>query len=139
MMNAESHPKNSFGLAAFDHVTLIVADVQASREFYVDRLGMSEAERPSFSFPGAWFQLGDTFFHITEASGLAGKAGWGDRGVTQISRGHHIAFRTVNFDLALEAINRFEIEIAAGPQTRPDGAKQVYLYDPDRHLIEICS
>ena len=31
------------------------------------------------------------------------------------------------------------IQIVSGPQVRPDGANQVYIYDPDRHLIEICS
>jgi len=137
-METISQQKNSFGLTRLDHVTLVVADVQVSREFYVGKLGMSEVGRPNFSFPGAWFQLGDTLIHITEASDLAGEAGWGDRKVNRISRGHHIAFRTADFDLALAAIERFQIEIASKPQVRPDGAKQVYVYDPDKHLIEIC-
>ena len=31
------------------------------------------------------------------------------------------------------------IEIASGPQTRPDGIRQVYFYDPDRHVVELYS
>ena len=32
-----------------DHVTLVVKDVEASRRFYVDLLGMTDVPRPAFS------------------------------------------------------------------------------------------
>lgn len=126
-------------LTGFDHVTLIVEDVAASREFYVGKLGFRDATRPDFDFPGGWFQLGSTMIHVTLESDLAGLAGWGDRNVVSISRGHHIAYTTPDFESALAAIERLDIEIADGPKVRPDGARQVYIYDPDRHVIEICT
>jgi len=132
----ESH---GFGLIGFDHVTLVVAKVADSRRFYVDQLGFEEVARPDFSFPGAWFRIGHTMIHVTESDELSGQAGWGDRAVERTSRGHHIAYRTTDFEQAVNAINHYELEIASGPQTRPDGANQVYIYDPDRHLVEICS
>jgi catechol 2,3-dioxygenase-like lactoylglutathione lyase family enzyme len=126
-------------LESFDHFTLIVADVDASRSFYVDQLGFDEAVRPAFDFPGAWFQLGATMIHVTQQSDLAGQAGWGSRGVRSVSRGHHFAYVTNDFDQAIASIDQMQIRIAAGPQSRPDGARQVYIYDPDDHVIEICS
>ena len=139
MNDSSIHAPCDFGLTGIDHVTLVVANVDDSRKFYVDQLGFEEAPRPAFNFPGAWFKIGQTMIHVTESDELSGKAGWGDRAVNRISRGHHFAFRTNDFDQAIRSIKKHGIEIASGPQTRPDGANQVYLYDPDRHLVEICS
>ena len=75
-----------------DHVTLVIADMDASRKFYVDLLGLEEVPRPAFGFPGAWFQAGTTQIHATLESPEAGQSGWGERGATQVSRGHHFAF-----------------------------------------------
>lgn len=139
-MNDSAKPSsNDFGLIGFDHVTLVVAKVADSRRFYVDQLGFEEVPRPAFSFPGAWFKIGQTMIHVTESDELSGQAGWGDRAVERTSRGHHIAYRTSDFEQAVAAINHYGLEIASGPQIRPDGANQVYVYDPDRHLVEICS
>ena len=126
------------GLIAFDHVTLIVTNVDASRKFYVELLGMSEVSRPEFDFPGAWFQIGNTMIHITLSDENSGLAGWGDREVKRPSRGHHLAYSTEDFDEALRLIQSNNVPVAAGPQTRPDGARQIYISDPDGHLIEIC-
>ena len=45
-----------------DHVTVVVGDLEASRTFYVDVLGMLEVPRPAFSFDGLWFQSGPVSF-----------------------------------------------------------------------------
>ena len=45
-------------IAALHHVTLTVRDLERSRAFYRQVLGLTEIARPNFSFPGAWFQLG---------------------------------------------------------------------------------
>ena len=138
-MNSPEANNNDFGLFEFDHVALVVANLDNSRTFYVDQLGLQEVARPAFDFPGAWFKIGQALIHVIESNELSGKAGWGDRAVERISRGLHIAFRTDDFEKALRAIDRYGLEIASGPKTRPDGTNQVYIYDPDRHLIEICS
>ncbi|MFK7769824.1 MAG: VOC family protein [Mariniblastus sp.] len=124
---------------SFDHITLIVADLEATREFYVGKLGMTEHDRPAFDFPGAWFGIGNMQIHATVASDLAGLPGWADRKVKSISRGHHFAFQVSSVAKASEAAVQNGIEIATGPQKRPDGVSQVYLYDPDGHLVELFS
>ena len=139
MNDSTEQPASGFGLIGFDHVTLVVAKIADSRTFYVDQLGFEEVARPAFSFPGAWFKIGQTLIHVAESNELSGEAGWAERTVKRISRGHHIAYRTSDFEQAVKAIQHYGFEIAVGPKTRPDGAKQVYIYDPDRHLIEICT
>ena len=43
---------------ALDHFTVAVSDLEASRRFYVEALGLHEGERPPFEFPGAWLYSG---------------------------------------------------------------------------------
>ena len=133
-----SHPPK-INVKSFDHVTLICADLEATRRFYVDVLGMNEAPRPAFKFPGLWFQTGGIQIHATQESVEAGKAGWGDRGNSIASRGHHIAFAVDDVSLALELVQAHSIRIASPLQQRPDGFKQLYLYDPDGHVVELVS
>jgi glyoxylase I family protein len=131
--------QSGISTTSFDHVTIICANLEATRRFYVDLLGMTEVSRPAFAFPGLWFQLGNVQIHATQESKEAGKAGWGDRGGNVVSRGHHIAFAVDDVAKALAIVTDHGVRIASPLQQRPDGYKQVYLYDPDCHLVELVS
>ena len=124
---------------SFDHVTIICADLEQTRRFYDDFLGMTEVSRPAFKFPGLWFQLGNVQIHATQASPEAGNAGWGDQGGKKVSRGHHIAFAVDDVSEALKLVEALGMRIASPLQQRPDGFKQLYLYDPDGHVVELVS
>lgn len=125
-------------VTSFDHVTIICDDLDATRRFYVDFLGMTEVQRPSFKFPGLWFQTGSVQIHATQQSPEAGQAGWAKAG-TVTSRGHHFAFAVDDVAKTLEIVEAHGIRIASPLQQRPDGYKQLYLYDPDNHVIELVS
>jgi catechol 2,3-dioxygenase-like lactoylglutathione lyase family enzyme len=128
---------SSINAKSFDHVTLICADLHATRRFYVDFLGMKEVPRPGFKFPGLWFQLGHVQIHDTQQSPEAGRAGWAHQGNSVVSRGHHIAFAVDDVGAALKLV---EVRAIASPlQQRPDGFKQLYLHDPDGHVVELVS
>ena len=129
----------SLGISSVDHITIIVSDLEQTRRFYVDLLGMSEVPRPDFDFEGKWFESGTSQIHATITSDLAGLAGWGDRQVKRASRGHHFAFQVEDAIQAAKFLRENEIEIVAGPQQRPDGPTQVYVNDPDGHVIEFFS
>ena len=46
-------------IRSLDHAAVLVKDVERSRYFYGQVLGMDEVPRPSnFDFPGAWFRQG---------------------------------------------------------------------------------
>ncbi|MCA9035987.1 MAG: VOC family protein, partial [Planctomycetaceae bacterium] len=112
-----------------DHVTLIVRDVQASRDFYVGLLGMQEVERPAFSFGGAWFQAGATLIHLIEEHDLSGPAGIpGD--TVRSSRNHHFAFEVDDAWQAAETLKSLGIPLVDDAKLRPDGAVQVFIADP---------
>ncbi|MDP7276424.1 MAG: VOC family protein [Planctomycetaceae bacterium] len=122
-----------------DHVTLVVVDLAASRDFYVGLLGMEEVLRPSFSFDGLWFQSGPAQVHLileSEDSGPAGNLVPAER---RGSRTHHCAFLVDDAHACAERLQAVGVSIVAGPKERADGAVQVFVCDPDGHVIELTS
>ena len=122
-----------------DHVTLIVKRVSDSRAFYVDLLGMEEVGRPDFDFVGAWFQAGATLIHLIEEHDRSGPAGFPDELLKKSSRNHHFAFEVDDARAAAETLKSLGVELVDDAKTRPDGAVQVFLTDPDGHVVELCT
>ena len=121
---------------SLDHVTIVVKDLAAAQRFYVEALGMREVERPQFQFAGQWFQAGATQIHtILEAAGT-GRVGAGQERNT---RGHHFAFLVDDAEAAWQHVQDLGLTVVSPPRNRPDGAVQVFLHDPDGHLVELCS
>lgn len=128
----------TLGVKGIDHVTLVVADLELSRQFYVGLLGMTDVPRPDFGFPGLWFQAGNTLIHLNVESAESGPAGM-RYSATKISRAMHFAFEVEDGDVAAQQLRDRGIAIVEGPRQRPDGATQLYVQDPDGHLVEIFS
>jgi catechol 2,3-dioxygenase-like lactoylglutathione lyase family enzyme len=122
-----------------DHVTLVVRDVEASRKFYVGLLGMEEVPRPAFTFGGAWFQAGSTLIHLIEQHELSGPAGYPVEVLVRSSRNHHFAFEVDDAYAAAHRLKELGIPLLDDAKRRPDGAIQVFLTDPDHHVVELCS
>ena len=111
-----------------NHVAVFVTDVPRSCRFYCEVLRLKEMPRPAFNFPGAWFRLGET-----QELHIIGERP--DQGVTR-ERGDHFALRVDDIEawrIHLESLGA----IIRGPQLRPDGATQIFIGDPDGHLIEL--
>jgi catechol 2,3-dioxygenase-like lactoylglutathione lyase family enzyme len=122
-----------------DHVTLVVRDLERSRWFYVDVLGMQPVDRPAFSFEGLWFQAGATQVHLIAEHADSGPAGVHLPRGGQISRGGHFAFEVENALAARDRLQELGLALASGPKQRPDGPTQIYVLDPDSHLVELFS
>jgi catechol 2,3-dioxygenase-like lactoylglutathione lyase family enzyme len=123
---------------SLDHVTIVVRDLERSRKFYVDGLGMRQVSRPGFSFDGRWFQAGATQIHLIlehEQSGPAGRPA--ELGRT--SRAHHFAFLVDDAHAAEKRLEEMGYELISRTKARPDGAAQVFVSDPDGHIVELCS
>ena len=117
---------------SLDHVTLVVRSLEASRKFYVDLLGMDEVPRPDFSFTGSWFQAGPTQIHlILDESATADGS--------DSTRTHHFAFQVDDAAAAVPRIEAAGVHMISPPKSRPDGATQVFIRDPDGHSVELCS
>ena len=113
-----------------NHVALHVADIDRSVEFYRDVLRLESIPRPAFTFPGAWFRLGvDQELHLI---------GERPREVNSQTRGNHFALLVDDFDAWERYLTENHVHFAPR-RTRPDGALQLYVIDPDGHHIELCT
>ena len=124
------------------HVSIPVRDLERSKEFYRKILGLTEIPRPDFPFGGAWFRTAPgqelhLILQHTDATFRDGKP---------IDSGdHHFAIRVRSFRETLEFLRSngyrespdaglMELRVSPRPIT---GYPQIYILDPDRHLIEI--
>jgi catechol 2,3-dioxygenase-like lactoylglutathione lyase family enzyme len=120
------------------HVGLIVSDLERSRRFYADALGLEEVPRPAnFTFAGAWFRFGGTEIHLLAEAHTTGGAGQGDAGRgAEKGMTHHLAIEVDDLDAACARLAAHDVPLAGGPMPRGDGYVQVFFLDPDGHVLE---
>ena len=111
-----------------NHVALHVSDVARSCEFYARVLRLSPLPRPAFDFPGAWFRLG-----TQQELHLIGRT---DEPVEPRSRNNHFALQVEDI-AAWENHLRMVGADFRPPKPRPDGARPIFIRDPDGHYIEL--
>ncbi len=111
-----------------NHVALHVTDVEKSSKCYRTALKLQTIERPAFDFPGSWFRLGE----FQELHLIGGR----DSTVHSQPRGNHFALRVDNLDDWEAHFTKIGQEYLPR-RTRPDGAFQLFVTDPDGHHIEL--
>jgi lactoylglutathione lyase len=118
-------------IEACHHIGIAVKDFTESRRFYGDVLELEELPRPpelEKLVRGVWFKLGPTELHLFERA---------DRVPRCSATGHHLAFRTSDFDGICQRIKDAEIEFVSPPGLAPDGIHRAFVNDPSGNLIEI--
>lgn len=105
------------------HASVRVADVERSRAFYEDLLGLAQAPRPDLGFPGVWYALGETQIHLIQQPKV-----FDDIDPTD----PHVALEVED----LAAVRRM-LE-ARGIPCRDFGGRQLWILDPDGNVVELC-
>jgi catechol 2,3-dioxygenase-like lactoylglutathione lyase family enzyme len=111
-------------ISQLDHVSVIITNVERSRRFYRDVLGLKEVPKPrTFDFVVLWFDLGNMHIHLLlkdEADALSPR---------------HFALRTRDVAGARTWFAARGVEIM---ETTPiPGADRFFIHDPDGNRIEI--
>lgn len=132
-------------LRKIHHIALNVRDMNKSRNFYGNILGMHELTGEEI--PSTLKELvaaGKVANFITPDGTIIDL--FGEPELTpphpdpkqQFTRANHLAFDIDPelFETALEVLKSNNIEIDHGPVTRPTG-RGIYFYDPDGFLVEI--
>ena len=118
-------------IASYSHVAICVSDVERAREFYEGVLQLPELERPSFDFPGAWYQVGGLMLHLMQRE---------QPSPPQEGIGPHFALYvpTAEFEATVETLRSRGAEMVMEPSRREDtGVWAAFCQDPDGNLIEL--
>lgn len=137
MLSANAYSEETAFDIQFDHVTLLVSDIDESADFYREILMLKEIETPWGKIPwGRMFSTGTTGeLHLVKST----------MEVSQQDKQIHYAFNVREFDDYLEFLKNHEVVYGDFEgkawvfQTRPDGVRQVYFQDPDGYWIEVNS
>ncbi len=115
---------SAFQVTQIDHVSVIITDVERSRRFYRDVLGLREIAKPkTFDFVVVWFDLGNQHLHLLLK----------ERPDALSPR--HFALRVKD---ARAARAYFAGRQVATQETTPiPGADRFFIADPDGNRIEI--
>jgi catechol 2,3-dioxygenase-like lactoylglutathione lyase family enzyme len=120
------------------HCGLIVSDLERSRRFYGEALGLEEIPRPpNFTFGGVWFRVGEDEIHLLDEADTTGRAGVPEPG-RSLDGGlaTHIALEVDDLLVVQERMGRHGVAPASGPMPRGDGVVQLFLRDPDGYVVE---
>jgi glyoxylase I family protein len=100
-----------------------VTSLDRSRQFYRGVLGLDEAPRPDFGFPGAWLVLGPQQVHLMEL------------GPVEPDRRQHFAIQVTDAEAIADELEAAGITVSRSFGL-PAAGKQVFIADPDGHQIE---
>jgi glyoxylase I family protein len=116
------------GITQFLHASLLVTDLEASRQFYETVIGLTPVER-NLSFAGVWYQLGPVQIHLIVADAVIG-----DRVNTEKwGRNRHLALGVTD----IEAMKQHLEVCGCAFQRSASGRAALFVADPDDNLIEL--
>jgi catechol 2,3-dioxygenase-like lactoylglutathione lyase family enzyme len=128
-------------LNALDHVFVRAADLEQSRRFYVEALGLEELPRPPIPFPGYWLGVnGQVQIHMGPAS-IPGQAQFYASDPARALDGHsgvidHVAFRASDPRGVRARLERCGVPYR--PRAYPEARIwQILVEDPNGVTIEL--
>jgi len=130
-------------ITELNHFLLVAKDLERTKDFYRQVLGLDIAERPDFGFPGYWLKAGeDICVHLASQEPneirdqfLLKKHPKGTAGSGSVD---HIAFLAKNAEEVRARIqkNNVEMHFRSFPDAKPP-LFQIFLKDPDDVTIEL--
>jgi len=123
------------------HVSLTTKNLPKAISFYRDVLGFSQIERPAFPLGGAWLNAGKVEIHLIDfpQGSFRNTKSVGTDDV-------HFAMRVTDFEALIGRLNQhgYRDDLGENDNNRliikrksMAGYSQLYIIDPDYHLIEI--
>ena len=126
-------------LGVLQHFTIEPSDLERTKAFYCDVLGLEDGDRPPLGFPGYWLYSGGvaTVHLLGERKPREGIVVRGtEKKFDHTGRFDHIAFSAT--DLAGVRARLKKHAVAYREQVVPrTGAGQIFLYDPDGVGVEL--
>lgn len=119
-------------LTQLNHVTVRTDDLEGTKDFYQDLLGLTVGPRPPLGFPGYWLYSGeDAVVHLVPKSNGIGGGPSPDTGNFD-----HIAFTASNFRLMRDRLKNRGVKFHE-QQIPETSIHQIFLADPNNVMIEL--
>jgi len=123
------------------HFMVLAKDLEKTRAFYCDVLGLRTGPRPPFKFKGLWIYAGDVAcIHVGERASYdetsrtaANPADPVDHGSGSVD---HIAFSATHYDELVASFTKHGVSYRA-TQVPGSDLRQLFVFDPDGIQIEI--
>ncbi len=111
-------------ITQIDHVSVLITNVERSRKFYRDLLGLKEIAKPrTFSFVALWFELGNQQLHLLKKPEADSRSP------------RHFALRVLNVAKARAYMKERGIDVEE--TTLIPDCDRFFIHDPDGNRIEI--
>ena len=129
-------------LSHIEHFLLQTADMEKTREWYVNVLGMRVGPSPDFKFPVFWLYLGDKdVVHVTEGGKNVSEnrkkyVGQQSAAVEGTGVVDHIAFRATGLREMLEHLKALKVDFKQR-QVSDQGLYQLFMFDPNGVKVEL--
>ena len=120
-------------LHALNHFTICPVDLEATKTFYADVLGLEVGYRPPLGFPGYWlYSAGTATVHL-----IGPRQGEkGTRKVAPTGRLDHIAFACTGLRQMRARLKKHDVAFEERVLPR-DRQTQIFLRDPDGIAVEL--
>ena len=127
-------------VTGLQHVLVLSDDIDATRDFYRDVIGMAVGARPPLEFPGYWLYAGQTpVLHIAERTAYRAHAGSlglpVDAAASADGPIDHVAFAATGYDVVLAELR--QRGLSAVPNTVPGVQRQLFIDDPNGVRVEL--
>ena len=118
-----------------EHYTIRCANLERTRDFYRDVIGLDVGDRPNFPFKGYWLYLGGVpMVHLVDAAESAERDG--PHSGADTAALDHIAFRGVDLEATRATLKAHDL--AFRENAVPGGRiHQIFVADPDGILLEL--
>jgi len=129
-------------VTSIEHVLVLSDDIDATRDFYRNVVGLELGARPPLEFPGYWLyatpgaaacvHVADRGAYAAHSAGLGLSVPERDPGIGPVD---HVAFVADDYDELLSRLERHGV--AAVTNAVPGGPRQVFIEDPNGVRVEI--
>lgn len=126
-------------LGALQHYTIEPSDLERTKDFYCDILGLENGDRPPLGFPGYWLYSGGvaTVHLLGKREPREGIVVRGTRKkFKDTGRFDHIAFAATDVEGVRARLKAHNVPFREQILPRI-GATQIFLYDPDGVGVEL--
>jgi catechol 2,3-dioxygenase-like lactoylglutathione lyase family enzyme len=126
-------------LGGLQHFTIEPQDLERSRSFYVDVLGLEVGHRPPLDFPGYWLYSGGTAtVHLMGTrkprEGIVVRGT--EKKYDDTGRLDHIAFAATDVDSVRKRLQTHNVKFRESIVPRT-GDTQIFMLDPDGVGVEL--